>query len=170
MKCILGNNMHGRFKSFGRCFIEFWHNYFQSSGVCVRDLPIKHFLSAVDLVNLCDLSTCCCKNLPQKLFPDKKKYWCSHCQKSLPTESALKVHEAKHKLEKPRFECVFCMKNSGTKVALLRHMELHTKEYECKICQQPLHWKDFERHKTTNKHLKRVAFLKEQKPHRSKDK
>lgn len=157
--------MHTRFKSFGRYFVEFWNEYFQSTGKCVRDLPIKHFLSAVELVNLCDLSQCCCKNLLAKLYKEKQ-FRCQHCEKSFSTEAALRWHRSQHELEKPRFDCVFCPRNFATKVAVLRHMELHTNDYTCEVCQQALHYKDYERHKKTTKHLKRAEALRKHKESR----
>lgn len=163
MKCQLACKKHSKFKSFGRRFIEFWHEYFQSTGISVRDLPIKCFLSAVDLVKLCDLSTCNCKNLVKTLYPDPS-FVCNYCRKSFSTLTELDRHvaEMENKKSPPsnqqrkRFQCVFCTKYLLTKVSLIRHMELHTKEYECKICKKAVHLFDIDRHKTTRSHLKRV--------------
>lgn len=158
MKCSLNNYKHTKFKSLGRDFVEFWNKYFQSTAIRVRELPIKYFLSAVDLVNLCELSECCCENLLEKLFPDSNRYSCNDCQKRFATKSALQLHEMKHNraLKKPRFECVFCQKNLKSKFALLRHTELHTKEYKCEVCDQVLHHKDCLRHSETTKHQTRI--------------
>lgn len=168
MKCKLACKKHSKFKSFGRCFIEFWHEYFQSTGISVRDLPIKYFLSAVDLVKLCDLSKCDCKDLVKNLYPDPS-FECNYCQKSFSTKSELKSHVAEtenkmksklksHQLKQQQkhFQCVFCAKFLGTKVSFIRHMELHTKEHECRICKKAMHFFDLERHKSTRGHLERV--------------
>lgn len=155
--------MHTRFKNLDPCFVKFWHAYFQSTGLAVRDIPIKYFLSAADLVELCDLSLCCCKNLPEQLWPEEK-FRCFHCDKLFDSKSTLVAHMITHKPKVPhRFECVFCLKCSMTKSALTRHMELHTREYQCEICDQTLQSYDVERHKMTKKHLKRVSTLKREK-------
>lgn len=161
MVCELNCKKHSKFKSFGRSFIEFWHNYFQSTGISVNNLPIKHFLSAVDLMKLCDLSACGCKDLVKNLYQNPT-YVCKYCGKSFSTLTQLRMHKAKYnkKQQKPQtFSCVFCTKCLSTKAGLLRHLELHTKEYECKICKKAFDLFNFDRHKTTPKHLKRIMNL-----------
>lgn len=161
MCCPLSKTMHSRFKHYDPCFVKFWHNYFQSTGSAVRDLPIKYFLSAAELVDLCDLSLCCCKDLLEKLWPEEK-FRCFHCDKKFNSNSMLRAHIKEHKSRNQnRFECVFCSKCTVTKVALTRHMELHTREYQCNICKQPLQSYDVDRHNQTKKHLQRVKSRKE---------
>lgn len=140
MKCELNCKKHSKFKSYGRRFIEFWHEYFQSTGISVRDLPIKGFLSAIDLVKLNDLSVCSCKNLVKTLYPDPS-FICNYCQKSFSTMTELNLHLAEMKIsplppphlhqQKKRFQCFFCTKCLVSKATLLQHMERHTKNYEC---------------------------------------
>lgn len=163
MKCKLACKKHSKFKSFGRRFIGFWHEYFQSTGTSVRDLPIKCFLSAVDLVKLCDLSACNCKNLVKILFPDPS-FVCNYCQKTFPTMIEMEMHVAEMKMKiasqsnqrRKQFQCVFCTKYLLSRATLIRHMELHTSDYECKICKKSVNSFDIDRHKTTRAHLKRA--------------
>lgn len=159
MFCVHGLKAHSTFKEFGRDFVEFWHDYFQSTGLRVQNLPIKYFMSAADLVNLSDLSMCTCINLVEKLYPKPKlPYLCRICRKRFPTKSTWENHKiTQHK--KPNYACVFCNKTSITKVALLRHMELHTREYECKVCNQALNLFNFERHNETGKHQNNIRRL-----------
>lgn len=178
MKCELACRKHSKFKSFGRRFVEFWHDYFLSTGLSVRDLPIKKFLSAVDLVKLCDLSECSCKNLVKNLFPDPS-FACTYCQNSFSTMTELNMHvaEMKQRMEQQKkqsqqqqkqFQCVFCSKKLISKNALVRHIELHTKEFECKICNRAFTMPDVERHKVSQLHLKRVEELNQRKNRSSK--
>lgn len=184
MKCELACRKHPKFKTFGRHFVEFWHDYFLSTGISVRDLPIKSFLSAVDLVKLCDLSACSCKNLVKNLFPDPS-FACKYCQNSFSTMTELNMHiaemnkihmEMKEKKKKQtqqqqqkQFQCIFCTKCLLTKVSLIRHMELHTKEFECKICGKAFNFSDIDRHKISRLHLERVKNqLKRSSSNRSK--
>lgn len=166
MSCMHSGNLHANLKNLDRDFVEFWYEYFQSSGSHVRDLPIKYYLSAMDLVHLCDLTSCKCRNLLGILYKSVT-YRCKYCQKTFSSQRELMAHVSKYKSEAKRYECVFCVKHFEQKVALLRHMELHTKEYECKICNQALHAFDFERHLLTNKHLRNVRNAKRSK--RDKD-
>lgn len=153
-----GNFCHAKLKSHDRYFVEFWHEYFQSTGQNVRDLPIKYYMSAVDLLILCDLSACTCSNLIEKLYP-QKKYPCRVCQKSFLSMSELESHMNQHKLKTQRNECLFCSNCFTTKNTLLRHMELHTAENTCDACNKAFHLFDFERHLKTRKHMKNVARL-----------
>lgn len=169
MKCELDCRKHSYFKSFGRRFVEFWHGYFQSTGIPVRDLPIKNFLSAVELVKLCDLSACNCKNLVKNLFPDPS-FVCTYCQNSFSTMAELNMHIAEmnkrmemkkkkkqsHKQQQKQFQCIFCTKCLVSKISLIRHMELHTKEYECTICNKAFTLSDIDRHKSSRLHLNRI--------------
>lgn len=168
MGCRLACKKHSRFKSFGRCFIEFWHEYFQSTGLTVRELPIKYFLSAVDIVKLCDLSACTCEDLVKTLYPEPS-FVCNYCQKSFSTVAELDVHVAKTENKSQRqqqleqFQCAFCAKNLRTKIGLIRHLELHTREYECEICKKAVTLFDVDRHKTSLGHLRRVKIQAQQK-------
>lgn len=171
MNCDLACQKHRRLKSFGRRFVEFWHDYFQSTGNSVRDLPIKSFISSVELVKLCELSACNCKNLVKNLFPEPT-FVCKHCQNSFSTVTELNTHvaEMKKKAEKQQqkkkkqslqqptkqHQCIFCPKYLLSKISLIRHMELHTREYECEICQKAMNLNDVDRHKASRGHLKRV--------------
>lgn len=174
MKCNLACRKHPKFKSFGRRFVEFWHDYFQATGISVRDLPIKSFLSAVDLVKLCELSACNCKHLVKNLFPDPT-FACKYCQNSFSTLTEFNMHVAEMKkraeLQKKKesnqkqrqqqqkqFQCIFCSKYLLTKVSLIRHMELHTKEYKCEICKKAFTLADIDRHKTSRTHLNQVQL------------
>lgn len=162
---------HSKFKSFGRRFIEFWHGYFQSTGRTVRDLPIKHFLSAVDIVKLCELSACTCKDLVDTLFP-ASAFICNYCQQSFATISELNVHSGNRELSQPQqqqhqqqrkqFQCVFCAAKLKSKNGLIRHMELHTREYECQICKKPIHAYDVDRHNTSRDHLRLLEIQSQQ--------
>lgn len=165
MKCELACRKHLKLKSFGREFVEFWHDYFQSTGNRVRNLPIKCFLSSVDLVRLLELSACNCKNLVKNLFPAPT---CTLCQNSFSTLAELELHVAEMKKKKreeklqqqllpPQYECQFCSKRLLTKLSLIRHMELHTKEYVCETCDKAFTLTDIERHKVSRLHLKRVT-------------
>lgn len=159
-----GNVSHRKLKSFGRCFVEFWHEYFLSTGLQVRDLPIKQFMSATDLLSLWDLSSCTCSNLIKNLYSSTLS--CEYCRKKYTSRTRLNAHIYHHKLRKMRrFECPFCLKNFEAKVGLLRHMELHTAEYTCEPCKQALHALDIERHNKTRKHLENVKRF-ERKPKR----
>lgn len=153
MKCMVSKTMHNQFKRFGREFVEFWHEYFQSTGKSVRNLPIKYFLSAADLVNLCDLAPCYCDDLLEKLYPEISEHCCDHCHQVFQSKSELKVHKLEH-IQPKKFECVFCTKFYTSKLALIRHLELHTREFHCEICDQPVNANDVERHKRTTKHFK----------------
>lgn len=161
MNC--GSVSHSKFKSLDRYFVEFWHEYFRSTGHHVRDLPIKYFLSATDLLHLCDLTSCTCSNLIEKLYPPVNK--CEVCRKKFASRVLLERHMYHHKLKKERFECVFCMKTFQSKLGQLRHIELHTADYRCEPCNKPCHSFDIERHNATKKHLKNVERF-EQKPKR----
>lgn len=153
MSCELGKWKHLRFKKMDRCFIQFWYEYFQSSKNGVRDLPIRFFLSAPELVDLCELSMCRCKNLVEKLFPGEK-FVCKYCKESFSSLAKLENHNKQHKLEMNNFDCVFCTKSYPSRYTLIRHIELHTKEYECEVCGKAFHMYDLERHLKTRKHQK----------------
>lgn len=172
MKCDLACRKHRRLKLFGRRFVEFWHDYFLSTGISVRDLPIKSFISSVELVKLCELSACNCKNLVKSLFPDPT-FDCKKCPNSFSTLTELNMHVAETKMtetekqkkkqshqqqqqQMKQHQCLFCSKYLVSKVSLIRHMELHTKEYECKICKKAFNMTDIDRHKTSRAHMKRV--------------
>lgn len=170
MKCDLACKKHRRLKSFGRRFVEFWHDYFQSTGISVRDLPIKSFISSVELVKLCELSACNCKDLVKNLFPDPS-FVCKYCQNSFPTLTELNMHaaEMKKKAERQKkkqqshqqqptkeYQCIFCSKYLLSKISLIRHMELHTREYECDVCKKAFNQLDIDRHYTSRGHLKRL--------------
>lgn len=148
MTCPLGSIMHGKIKNCGQDFVEFWYEYFRSTGKHVRDLPIKHFLSAMDLVNVRELWMCKCDNLIEKCF---KVSTCTDCDQTFPTK---KVHKCLNKkLNRKQFECMLCYKSYSSRNWLRRHLERHTKEYKCEVCNQPLHEYDIGRHETTKKHL-----------------
>lgn len=155
MNCVHRQHTHTKFKGWGRCFVEFWYGYFRSTGLRVRDLPVKHFMSAVELVTLSELATCTCKNLLSKLYPEKA--YCNICEIGFPSEAELKMHMRKHEL---RLECMFCPKDFGSKCALLRHVEIHTEEYKCKLCSTPLNAFDLVRHNNSKKHLIRLEAVK----------
>lgn len=165
MGCKLPCRKHSKFKSLDRRFVEFWHEYFQSTGIAVRDLPIKHFISAVELARLCDLSACTCKDLIKFLYP-LPSLVCSYCPKSFRTLAELDMHVAKianksqHQHQQPsHFQCIFCAKVLVTKIGLIRHMELmHTKEHEGVVCKKTIHAYDIDRHQVKCGHLKRAKI------------
>lgn len=148
---MMGDSLHLQIKKVDHKFVQFWYKYFQSTGKQVRDLPIKYFMSALDLVHLCNLKTCTCANLLEQLYGDAKYY--ENCYKAIQLEAHALKNE--HTI-KQRFDCVFCMKNFSQKTNFIRHMQLHTEEYKCIICNQVLNDFGFERHFQTVNHLKNV--------------
>lgn len=163
MSCVHGKMKHKSFRSYGRRFVEFWHGYFRSTGLHIRDVPIKYYLSAADLVNLQDLCLCTCDDLIEKIFT----FECSECRKCFPSEYSLREHTCKYngkdrtviKKDRP-FECIFCDTSFQTKENLLRHTERHTGDYECKVCNQSLHQFGIKSHNQTKKHLNNVRKMK----------
>ncbi|XP_031633066.1 zinc finger protein 552-like [Contarinia nasturtii] len=145
---------HRSIKNYDRNFVEFWHEYFQSTGAAVREISIKYFLSSKELLILCDLSKCKCKDLIQKLY-SITPYTCKLCHKMFSTKSSLNNHRLEH-IE--LHECVFCEKRLATKKALKDHLELHTKENTCKACNQIVPAVNVEKHEKCKKHLKNVQM------------
>lgn len=159
MSCALRPHFHKRFKLFGRPFLEFWREYFLSNDIRLRDLPIKYYMSAADLVRLYDLSICTCNDLVENLF-GTKKYQCQHCSNEFNTSWALKQHMLMHRVkDKHRFGCIFCHKILRHKSSLKYHLSLHTMEDVCEICDQVLPHHNMERHVKTRKHLKNMELF-----------
>lgn len=158
MTCPIGSKMHENLKNYGQDFVEFWHEYFRSTGKHVRDLPIKHFLSAMDLLNVRELWMCKCDDIIEKLYP---VLTCADCDRTFSTNKCLKVHKC-WKLEQnyKSFECMLCDKSYSSKKWLQRHLERHTKEYKCEVCNQTLHQIYIGRHETTKKHLNNLKKMK----------
>lgn len=156
-KCVHGDKMHARFRGYGKHFVEFWHGYFRSTGRHIRDLPIKNFLSAIDLVNVRDLWSCSCDDLIEKIFA----FDCPDCHKYFSTKRTLQNHRCSKKVRTKNtdepFECCFCEKSFSNKDKLLRHTIVHTAEHYCDVCQQSLHQYDLERHAKTKKHLNNLS-------------
>lgn len=159
MTCPLGSKSHGKIKNYGQEFVEFWHEYFRSTGKHVRDLPIKHFLSAMDLMNVRELWMCKCDGLIEKLYPI---FFCADCDRTFSTKQYLKVHKCWNSEQSPKaFECMLCNKSYSSKSWLHRHLERHTKEiHKCEVCNQLLHQFDIIRHEATKKHLKNLKKMK----------
>lgn len=127
-----------RFKLFDFKFLQFWHNYFRSTGQSVKSMPIKYFISARELVKLIEISKCKCDDLIERLQPEGKRY-------------------APKELEIPsKMECVFCGKNYLNESTLVLHMEIHL-GHHCIACNKTYRSFDMERHFQTRKHLKNVA-------------
>lgn len=143
-----------KFKKCGRSFVEFWHEYFQSTGFGVRDLPIKYFISSNELLHLCDISRCKCKDLIQQLY---HAYFCEICERTFATKTAFENHQLKYTMR--LYDCVFCEKQLKSKKAILSHMELHTKEYECKACKKTVAIGCIEQHERCRKHLRNVRRM-----------
>lgn len=162
MSCVHSKSFHRKFEGLDRDFLQFWNEYFQITDYRVHDLPIKHFMSAHELIILFELLMCTCNLDKKKRFGQPvKTLKCRICGKVFRSENALKCHVPKH--SNKNFECFFCMKHLMQKNGLLLHLERHTREFECKICNTSLNHYAVKRHMESSKHKKNSACLQTRK-------
>lgn len=139
-KCIC-KGARSPLKAFDLDFVKFWHPYFCLTDKTIRELAIKEFFSAEDLIKLIELGCCKCDDLIDRLC---------------------KLHEIEKKekvitMEKFRYSCLFCDKQIKAKNRFKVHLQSHTREWFCEPCNQVIRRCDIDRHNKTRKHLENSA-------------
>lgn len=135
--CVCRKNWR-KFHNFNFDFLQFWHNYFRSTGHSVKSMPIKYFISARELLKLVEISKCKCDDLIERLKPKER----------IPSEEIAIPS---------KMECVFCGRAFSIEATLILHMEIHLDAHHCGACNTSYRTYDIERHRQTKKHLKNVA-------------